>query len=489
MHDELFKEIQEAIDNNTPDNLAKAAPRGNAKSTIISFALPIWVTVYRKKHYVLIVSDTAGQANDFLANIRSEFEDNALLVNDFGNLLGTVWTNSDLIIATDDVRIQALGVGKKIRGRRFKQWRPDLIICDDLENDENIQSVDQRKKMESWFVKALSKAGDERTDKIVIGTIMHYDSLLSKILKNPIYQSKVYKAVIQWSNSALWDQWEKIITNLEDTNRLSNAYEFYMAHQEEMLAGTKVLWPEKEPYYALMLQLIADGPAAFSSEKQNEPLSDEDRRFLPEWIQYYEDADIAGKELYVVGFVDPSMGKQGGDYSAIITLASDYNHQIYVLDASIEKRHPDVIAIDVIAKHRQYHYKEFGVEIVQFQEYFKDTLQAKVENEHIDIPLKGIKTHSDKILRIQSLQPDIKNGRVKFRRDQKTLITQLINFPSADHDDGPDALEGAITMLGKRSSVADYYKEQVNESNKNSPISFISNPNLQGIVEQLSKRP
>lgn len=493
MHEELFQEIQEAIDNGIPDNLAKAAPRGNAKSTIVSLALPLWVTVYKKKHYVLVISDTADQANDFLANIKSEFEDNALLKDDFGNLVGRiVWSNSDIITATD-IRIQALGMGKKVRGRRYKQWRPDLIICDDLENDENIQSPDQRKKDDIWYKKALSKAGDERTDKIFIGTILHYDSLLAKILKNPIYSSKKYQSVLAWSTSPLWDEWERIITNLDDPQRLQNAYNFFKENVSIMLEGTKVLWPQKEDYYTLMVQLIADGPAAFSSEKQNEPLSDEDRRFLPEWIKYYEDSELQGKELFIVGFVDPSMGKKGSDYSAIIILGMDSNYQIYVLDADIERRHPDIIINDVLEKHIKFNYemRSFGVEENQFQEYFKDNMKKEM-NEWLEIgklkqalSIKGVKQVADKILRIESLQPDIKNGRVKFRREHKKLIEQLVNFPSADHDDGPDALEGAITLLGKKSAIADYYKSQANEANQSTSESILKNPNLQALATQL----
>lgn len=487
MHSDFFRQAQEIIQNGTPDNVANAAPRGNAKSTIWSFALPIWVAVFKKKHYIIIVSDTADQANDFLSNIRNELEDNEKLAEDFGILKGLIWTTSDIILHGDEVRIQALGAGKKIRGRRYKQWRPDLIICDDLENDENIQSPEQRKKMEVWHSKALSKAGDERTDKIVIGTVMHYDSLLNKLLKNPVYHTQKYQSVIQWSNSPLWDQWEKLVTNLEDKDRLKTAYAFFLEHQQEMLEGTKVLWEEKEPYYNLMLQRVADGPAAFSSEKQNEPLSDDERRFHPDWIHYYDQNEIEGKRLYIISFVDPSLGKAGGDYSAIITLGSDFNHQVYVLDADIAKRHPDIIILDVIGKHRIYGYQRVGVEENQFQEYFKDNFIKKAEEMKVNIPIVGIRQGSDKILRIQSLQPDVKNGRVKFRRDQQKLIEQLVNFPNADHDDGPDALEGGMTLLGQRSAVADWYKQQAHEHTHASPISIFQQQGIQGVINQLSR--
>ena len=477
MHEELFEDIQEAIDNNLPDLLTRAAPRGNAKSTLASLALPIWCAVYKKKNYILLVSDTADQADDFLQNVKNEFEDNELLLEDFGDLQGIIWTGSNIVTSTG-IRLQALGAGKKVRGRKWRQHRPDLIVCDDLENDENIQSADQRKKNESWYYRALAQSGDKTTDIFVVGTILHYDSLLTKLLKNPIYNTKTYKSVIKWSPSAKWDEWERIIVNLEDPDHIKNAEAFFEANKEEMLADTKVLWEEKENYYTLMVQRISAGPAAFASEKQNEPLSDDERRFLESWIQYYEESDLAGLKLQTVGFVDPSMGKMGGDFSAIITLGVDPNGLVYVLSADMAKRHPDIIINDLISQYETYHHTVVGVEINQFQEYFRDSLSKKLQEVGISIPIRGIRQHSDKMLRIQSLQPDIKNGRVKFRRDQRELIEQLVNFPSAAHDDGPDALEGALGLVAKRSALLDYYEEQANNAN-NSTQSFLRNPNLQ----------
>lgn len=481
LHEDMFVELAEAVTNGEPDNIAKAAPRGNAKSTIATFALPIWCYVYKLKHYILIVSDTTDQATDFLANIRSEIEDNEKLREDFGELFGSVWTTTQIVNQDDDVRVEALGSGKRVRGRRFKQWRPDLIICDDIENDENVESADQRKKDRSWYYKALSKAGDDRTDKIFIGTIMHVDSLLISVLNNPTYKSKIYKSVIKWSNSKLWDEWEKIVTNLENPHNLRDARQFFEDNKAQMLEGTKVLWPEREPYYDLMLLRVADGPAAFASEKQNEPISEDDRRFLRSWIQYYDDSDIAGKKLQVYGFVDPSLGKQGGDYSAIISIGVDENDYIYVLDADIQKRHPNLIIIDTLAAYLKYEHIEMGVEEVQFQEFFKDIMIAEAAKQEVEITIKGVRQVRDKILRIQSLQPDVKNGRIKFRRDQQELINQLVDFPSATHDDGPDALEGVVSLAGKRSAIADYYKESINGT-KNPVQSFIKNATIQGLI-------
>ena len=84
-------------------------------------------------------------------------------------------------------------------------------MLDDVENDENVNTTEQRRKLESWFKKAVSKAGDTYTDIMYIGTVLHYDSLHSNVLKNPEYESKTYKAVISFAErDDLWDKWTEI---------------------------------------------------------------------------------------------------------------------------------------------------------------------------------------------------------------------------------------------------------------------------------------
>lgn len=68
--------------------------------------------------------------------------------------------------------------------------RPDLIIMDDIENDEDVRSFEQRRKLSSWFFSAVSKAGDFYTDIVFIGTVLHKDSLLANLLKIPAYMSE-----------------------------------------------------------------------------------------------------------------------------------------------------------------------------------------------------------------------------------------------------------------------------------------------------------
>ncbi|WP_431602542.1 hypothetical protein [Ruminiclostridium papyrosolvens] len=107
------------------------APRGHAKSTTFTFKDTLHASVYAYKHYVIILSDSSDQAEGFLTDIKTEYEENAAIREDFEICQGKVW-KAGIILLSNGVKIEAIGSGKKIRGRRHKQWRPDLIICDDL---------------------------------------------------------------------------------------------------------------------------------------------------------------------------------------------------------------------------------------------------------------------------------------------------------------------------------------------------------------------
>lgn len=433
-----------------------AAPRGHAKSTNLTFKDTVHAIVYKYKHYPILLSDSSDQAESFLDNIRVELEENEAIIEDFGDLRGKVWSTG-VIITSTDIKVEAIGSGKKIRGRKHRNWRPDLLVLDDIENDENVRTPEQRNKLDNWFKKAVSKAGDDYTDIVYIGTLLHYDSLLAKVLKNPGYRCVKYKAVLSFAtNKELWEQWENIYIDLSNENHEQDALKFFEDNRDEMLAGSEVLWESKNSYYDLMKMKVDDGDSAFNSELQNEPINPEDCLFNEEWFDYYNDAEIdfANPAFKFFGFVDPSLGKsKKSDPSAIITLAKDINTgYMYVVDADITRRHPDAIISDVIEKEkwlrRTYKrgYTELGAETNQFQWFLKEQLAKESAKQGLYLPIKEVLQTSDKVMRIQTLQPDVKNKYIKFNKRHKTLLDQLKYFPMADHDDGPDALEGARTI-------------------------------------------
>lgn len=437
---------------------AVAAPRGHAKSTNLTFKDVLHAVLYEYKHYAIILADTFDQASGFLSSIKDELDDNAAIKEDFGELAGAVW-REDVIVTKTKIKIEAIGAGQKIRGRKHKNWRPDLLVLDDVENDDNVRTPEQRKKLENWFYKAVSKAGDSYTDIMYIGTMLHYDSLLAKVLRNPSYRSLKYKAVLSFSSSSLWDTWEAIYTDLANEEHETDARAFFEQHREEMLKGTAVLWEDKLSYYDLMTIRVSEGEASFNSELQNEPINPDDCLFNEEWFDFYNplDIDFSSDEFEIYGFVDPSLGKnKKADFSAIITLAKHKpTGYMYDLDADIERRHPDVIINDVLAKAEwlmktfKKKYRAFGCEVNQFQWFLKEELAKESARRGIYLPITEVTQTADKALRVQTLQPDVKNKYLKFNRQHKRLLEQLKFFPMADHDDGPDALEACRTLANK----------------------------------------
>lgn len=448
-------ESAEQISRMDGNNRATAAPRGHAKSTTFTFKNTLHAVLYAYKHYVIILSDSSDQSEAFLEDIKDELELNADIIEDFGIQKGNdIWRSGSIKTVTG-IKVDAIGSGKKIRGRKNKNWRPDLIVLDDIENDENVNTPEQRRKLKSWFDKAVMKAGDTYTDVMYVGTILHYDSLLSNVLKNTGFQSKVYRAIIHEAvNMKLWEQWEQIYTNLFNENHEKDAKLFYEVHKEEMLEGTEVLWKEKLSYYDLMKMRVDFGEASFNSELQNDPIDPENADFNEEWFSFYEDGevDFSKPNFLFIGSNDPSLGKnKKADTSSIITLALDMaTGYKYVLFADIEKRSPDKIIGDVfdteLRLRSEYNrgYYRFGVETVQFQYFFKTVMDQRSAEAGIYLPTVEIASNSNKELRIRSLQPEVKNGYIRFNRRHKTLLKQMTEFPMGKNDDGPDGLHMAV---------------------------------------------
>jgi len=440
--------IERANETGQGDKEADAAPRGNAKSTWTTFGLPLQCAAYRTRKYPLIVSETRGQAEAFLSFIKLELETNERLAQDFPELVGEgpVW-RSDQIITRNGVKIQAAGAGQKLRGLRHGACRPDLVICDDLENDESVESPEQRKKLENWFFKALMKIGQPDTVYIVVGTILHHESLLQKLLEKPGWKGRKFKAVIRWSASKYWEEWERIFADISIGKELAEAAadNYFEEHREEMLAGTEVLWPEMEPYYYLMKMRVSDGPAYFDSEKQNEPLNPEDQVFFEEWFQDWDDLVIDFSGIMHAGAVDPSLGKRNkrNDPSAI--LGGRMKDNVLYLDiADIERRQPDRIMDDVLTYHERDPFDKIRFESVQFQEFFARTVEKVSHDRGLTLNIDEFTPNTDKDLRVIRLQPWIKNGWIRFRSEHRELKRHLLYYRPkgrGGHDDGPDALE------------------------------------------------
>ncbi len=440
LHDYLYARLQAIADSDHSETDAIAAPRGEAKSTITSQLWVLWCVITERKWYAIIGMDAFDQAAIMLEAIKAELEANPRLAMDFPEATGggRVW-QAGVIVTANDRKIEAVGSGKRIRGRRHGPHRPDLFVGDDLENDENVVTPAQRDKLQGWLTKAVLKLGaaGEKFDVVIIGTILHYDSVLARLLANKLWTGRKFRAVIRWPDRMdLWDRWEELRRN--DGPDVSDAY--YQAHAPDMERGAKVSWPAGRPLVELMRIRARDGHASFDSELQNDPLSDDDAPFAKAilfWVDRRND-------WVFVGACDPSLGKAGASRDPSALLVGGFNRATGVLDvveAAIRKRLPDRIIEDVIALQAEYRCLAWGCEAVQFQEFLRTELVKRSAARGVPVPAIPITPHADKTLRIESLQPHMVNGLIRLHPSQSTLIDQLRHFPKADHDDGPDALE------------------------------------------------
>ena len=458
LHEYLFKTLPAMLRRKDNALEATAAPRGEAKSTMVTQLFSLWAIVTGQKHYIVIVMDSIDQAYPMLEAIKAELEFNPRLKTDFPEACGQgrVWQSGTAVTA-NDVKIQVAGSGKKLRGLRHGPYRPDLVVLDDIENDEAVRNPEQRDKLEGWLKKTVLHLGGvgQKFDVVYIGTILHYDSVLNRTLNNPMWHSARFKAMLKWpDNMALWDEWETILRNNGKAGE-AMAQAFYEANETEMTAGAQTSWAARG-VLDLMKIRARDGHAAFDSELQNDPVSGEDAVFANILNNcFYKPSEIP-PDAVRFGALDPSLGKAGAsrDPSAILVGAFDRKTGIlYVEVAQIKKRLPDLIIEDVIALQAKHKCKVWAVETVQFQEFLKTELVKRSAARGIPVPARAVKPITDKLLRIESLQPHIANGLIKFDANHTALLDQLRHFPKAAHDDGPDALH-MLWMLATSGSRA-----------------------------------
>ncbi|WP_439604275.1 phage terminase large subunit [Shinella sp.] len=310
------------------------------------------------------------------------------------------------------------------------------MFFDDIENDEQVRSPEQRKKLETWIKRAALKVGppEGTMDVIWVGTVLHYDAVLVRAAKSPVWRVAEFQAIMRFPDRMdLWDEFEEVYNNDgEDAARA-----FYDANKAEMDEGALVNWPAMQPLLWLMLERAADHDS-FATEYQNKPINAESPfKDLTFWVASQPD-------LIHFGAVDPSLGKRGHgrDPSAILIGGFNRLHgTMDVIEASIRRRLPDIIIADIIAFQRKYRCLLWFVETVQFQEFLRTTLMATAARQGVGISAVPIIPNADKNLRIERLQPPVAAGLIRLNTTQQTLIDQLQQWPNADHDDGPDALD------------------------------------------------
>ncbi len=418
------------------------APRDHSKSTLISLAYVLHQILFKRAKFCLIISDTATQAELFLDAIKNELESNDILKELFGDLRGEKWTTDDIELK-NGTKIIARGAKAKIRGLKWRELRPDLIICDDMENDELVKNQDRRKEFKLWFYSAVLPALATYGRLIIIGTILHYDSLLNSLSRDVNYARLFYQAITK-DGKALW-KWKFTIEKLLEI---------------------------KEKFKA---QGLLD---AFQTEYMNEPISDENAIFKKKWFKYYQDNDIFPEYLSKFITVDLAISeKESADYTVILVTGIDEKKNIYVLEYERDRFTP-IETIELIFKlAKKWKVMNVGVESVAYQRSLIWFLEDEMRRRNEFLLVQELKADTDKERRIRGLQPRYAVGTVFHKPQMTALEEELLLFPKAPHDDIADALAYVPQIAFPGKATSEPYKPQKSEREQARYIYTHSNNN------------
>ncbi len=407
-HREMYRDAQ-----SPPQRLAVQSFRGSAKSFIFNLTKVLYEVYSGSANNILIVTDTGKYARDRLRMIRAEVESNEFLLADFGDIRGDRWEADDIELKRADgtiVKVSARGTGSQTRGPR-----PDLIICDDLENDEQVRSDVQRDALEDWFYKALLNSLTPDGKVIVAGTNLHPLCLLAKLMANPAWTVRNY--TIETDGVPLWPE------------RFSKAW----IDQKRAIVGD----------------------LAFSSEFMGIPLINENPIFSRSWFreldEYQRDKDFRAG-VYTVLSCDPAISKdQSADYTALVsasaTFAQDPN--IYI---KARRGHWTVQeAVSEIARmYREVGAHKLRLETVGYQKALKEALDIYLRDHREFMNIEEIQPDKDKERRAYAVQPLCQMGKIFIDSTDtggRRLLEELTLFPTGDHDDLVDGFTDALAGI------------------------------------------
>ena len=399
--------------------------RGCAKSTIIE----LWVLyriLVKKNRFAIIIGATDNDSKGMVANIKKMIEENEELRKDFGiateskqnknGMSASKWAENAIVI--NDCMILARSKGQRVRGLKFRDFRPDLIVGDDLEDVESAKNEQQRRKLREWFftevVPGMAQGTlAENCRVVLIGNLVHRDCLIANLEKNAKDMVHVHRFPIrdEFGNST-W----------------------------------KALYPDEDAIQEKKKQVLLSGEGLgeviWAREYELKIIDEEDLIIKENDIHYYHRGLLQNK------FIDAGVGtdlaiskKQSADYTAMvkgIRVVNDYGEKrLLILPDVLNKRlgFGETVGEAKIIYNQMQKPCKFFVENVQYQQ---SAIEVMGKN---GIDVIGVRPGSDKTSRLQAVSMYIKSGMVMFpEKGAEALIKQLLGFGIEKHDDMVDAL-------------------------------------------------
>jgi hypothetical protein len=424
---------------------ACAAPRGSAKSTFLAFLYPSHCIFFKRKHHIIIIGSTADKACAILANIKTEINSNDKLKGDFKLNIVKDREDDTVFEHPDGFKVRVVCFGRdqmgKVRGEKFEAYRPDLILIDDLEDDVMVRNPDRRRELKEIYdqsvVPAIFTPGPEYKNHqiVIIGTIFHDDSLMSKFV-SPEYYKNYRKLKFQG--------------------------------RFEVGEEKKSIWPEWKTVAALD-KWEQDDPEGFAKECQNDPVSGMMSQIKREDFRYYYIREGSAclmdgeyvkhkfnlKDCKAAIACDLAWEeKRTSDFSVIMPAFLTPNNDILVYEYLCKKglRPNEIyeVLFNMETKLRSMTGSSvpIGFEKAKLEKVIKHLLKQEMRNRNHWLIFKDLAWDKDKNERMLTrLQPRYSQHSIYHMRNMGELENQLIRIPHGIHDDLPDAEQGLVQLL------------------------------------------
>lgn len=398
------------------------APREHGKSTFFTFGDLLHDICFDLRWFIIIVSDTNDQATGFTLPIRLELEDNIRIKHDFGSLSGPTWKKNDFTTSSG-IRILARGKGEKVRGLKNRQYRPDKAVVDDFENDTNVENPKLIEKGMKWLRNAVIGSLGEGFCFLMVGNLFHPKSVLSQLIAERdetgqrLYRSKVYAAILDPGKP-----------------------------------DERPLWPDHWSLERLHKKRRSMGSVSFNTEMMN-LTGAENSPFPEKWFVFFGRMEILVPQFQVATFVDPSAKSgEANDYKAIVTVGLDRERMRFeCLHAWI--RHATIGEMFKASYAQVDRYGgQIGIEENMLEEFLHEAIKNYAVKAGRYLPWQAVRHSTNKEARIiGTLSYLVEHQALRFEKghsDQDLLREQLVYLLNKNvNDDGPDALEGAVSMV------------------------------------------
>lgn len=387
--------------------------RESAKTQIVIRANLLHALAYPQPHrsYLVVICSTQRTASKKLQECSRELAASDAIralvekvVEDSGLALEVQYRSGQR------VRIEAYGKGAAVRGLSWGSKRPDLVIVDDPQDEEDARSETVTEADWDWFLSDVYFLG--QTSRIfLIGNNLGERCIVERVLAGA--EQLGFRAVripiLDAEGRSAWpEKWPEpaIATEREEFSRL----------------GKLDIWFRNK-----MCECIDPGS----------------QKFRRDMFRYFENT-LRTDDMSIYTTVDLAISKKpGADYSAIVTVGVNGDGHWFVLDVEYGRYDPTQTMDAIFSAVQKWRPLCVGVEAVAYQSALQHFLEKEMPKRGCFFRIQPLKAEKKKELRIDALQPRFAVGSVWFRRDAtwlEKMESELLVYPHGAHDDVIDAL-------------------------------------------------